>query len=102
MVSRCFATEAQDGVRRAFNYDSDATNDAFCLDGQRLVPIARNGNTTEYRTETDTYSKILRVDDTTSTVRPDAGRYTKGWSRLWAALGVPIAAGSSASTIRSG
>lgn len=65
-VTRCAATEAQDGVRAGINYDTSTTNDAFCLDGQRLIPISRTGNTTEYRTEIDSYSKIQRIDDSTS------------------------------------
>ena len=38
-ITRCPKTEAQDGVRTGVNYDDSSNNDAYCLDGQRLVPI---------------------------------------------------------------
>jgi RHS repeat-associated protein len=77
-ITRCPQTIAQDGVRSGINYDSDVSNDRFCLDGQRLVPIAGpsapfvdktyndsgiNAVTYEYRTELDTYSKIVSYQE---------------------------------------
>jgi hypothetical protein len=58
-VSRCAQTEAQDGVRGAVTFTA---NDRFCIDGQRLIAI--NGGSygaegTEYRTEIDSYSRIV-------------------------------------------
>jgi RHS repeat-associated protein len=60
-ITRCPKTYAQDGVREGIKYDGPAT-DAYCLDGQRLIPVSVNKNpitgTVEYRTEIDSYSKI--------------------------------------------
>jgi heme exporter protein D len=49
---------AQDGVVGGVNYDG---NDRFCLDGQRLVAISGTygSDGSEYRTEIDSYSRIL-------------------------------------------
>ncbi|WP_240535825.1 FG-GAP-like repeat-containing protein [Bradyrhizobium sp. STM 3809] len=57
-IGRCPRTIAQDGVGGGVSYDS---NDRFCLDGQRLVSIAGayGADGTEYRTEIDSYSKII-------------------------------------------
>jgi len=57
-ITRCARTIAQDGVLSAVLYRIE---DGYCLDGQRLIPISgvngRNG--TEYRTESDSFSKIV-------------------------------------------
>jgi RHS repeat-associated protein len=72
VITRCPETIIQDGQRLTINYDTDLTNDRFCLDGQRLVPISgpvavtdtiySAGGTAaykyEYRTELETYTKI--------------------------------------------
>ncbi|TLS17579.1 MAG: hypothetical protein FDZ72_13420 [Betaproteobacteria bacterium] len=57
-VTRCPRTQAQDGIRGSVNYDS---NDRFCLDGQRLIAIngADGGDGTEYRTERESFSRIV-------------------------------------------
>ncbi|HVO91123.1 MAG TPA: FG-GAP-like repeat-containing protein [Casimicrobiaceae bacterium] len=75
MIARCPKTELQDGTRQAINYNN-ADDDAFCLDGQRLVLV--NGGTSlvdtnystatfpngisaikyEYRTELDSFARI--------------------------------------------
>ena len=57
-IHRCRPTLAQDGIGGGVNYNS---GDRYCLDGQRLRPIqGTNGeNGTEYRTEIDTYSRIV-------------------------------------------
>ncbi|HBU13150.1 MAG TPA: hypothetical protein DEB31_10680, partial [Clostridiales bacterium] len=68
-ITRCPKTDAQDGVKSGINYDLDANNDTYCLDGQRLVPVRTgiyvtdpmwNGQAvvTEYRTEVESYAKI--------------------------------------------
>lgn len=76
-ITRCSLTEAQDGKRKAINYDADVNDDAFCLEGQRLIPISDRipynevasscSLTTlykrEYRTEIDGYSKIVAYED---------------------------------------
>ena len=60
VITRCAQTEAQDGSKTGINYDQAATNDRYCLDGQRLVPVGTptavtDGNVQalriEYRTE---------------------------------------------------
>jgi Salmonella virulence plasmid 65kDa B protein/Insecticide toxin TcdB middle/N-terminal region/FG-GAP-like repeat len=60
-ISRCGRTIAQDGVNSGVSYDS---NDRYCLDGQRLVMIGPanavyGGDGTEYRTEQETYTRIV-------------------------------------------
>ncbi|WP_198043908.1 FG-GAP-like repeat-containing protein [Janthinobacterium sp. 1_2014MBL_MicDiv] len=59
-ILRCGQTIAQDGgVPGAINFDG---NDRFCLDGERLV-VSNGGvygaNGTEYRTERDSFSRII-------------------------------------------
>ena len=57
-ISRCQTNKAKDGFIDAVDFDD---NDKFCLNGERLVAI--NGNYgvdgTEYRTENDSYAKII-------------------------------------------
>jgi RHS repeat-associated protein len=80
-ISRCPKTIAQDGVRAGINYDKDIENDAFCLDGQRLIPVgtpslaigqAVSGvnigevKVREYRTEIDRYDRILSYEATSN------------------------------------
>jgi len=58
VIHRCPATYEQDGFKGGINYDE---KDRLCLNGQRLVAI--NGlygaNGTEYRTEIESFSKII-------------------------------------------
>lgn len=58
VIGRCPRTMAQDGARGSVNYDA---NDRYCLDGQRLIAIsgAYGANGTEYRTERETFTKVL-------------------------------------------
>ena len=62
-IGRCTATIEQDGFVGRINFDG---NDRFCLDGQRLIPVsgAYGAVGTEYRTEIDTYQKIVSVGGT--------------------------------------
>jgi hypothetical protein len=68
-IARCTKTYAQDSVKEGINYDA-ANNDAYCLDGQRLIPIGANATAdprqyeVEYRTEIDSYSRIVSIPDT--------------------------------------
>ena len=57
-IGRCPQTMAQDGVVGGINFNS---NDRFCLEGQRLVAISGTygADGAEYRTEIDSYSRIL-------------------------------------------
>ena len=73
-ITRCPATLAQDGFTDGVDFDS---NDRFCLDGQRLVPVGVDGN--EYRTEIETFSRVKSSGWTGSgpnsfTVETKAGR----------------------------
>jgi len=57
-IERCQTTLVQDGNRNAVNFNS---SDKFCINGQRL--FVTNGiygeNNAEYRTENESYSKIV-------------------------------------------
>src|SRR5690606_29041230 len=57
-ISRCPRTFARDGAPKAVQ--NDAT-DAYCLDGQRLIPLGGNDTdpVREYRTDVDSFSKIV-------------------------------------------
>jgi hypothetical protein len=57
-VTRCGSSIYQDGFNRGVKLDS---KDNYCLDGQRLVPIkgANGANGTEYRTELESFSRIV-------------------------------------------
>jgi hypothetical protein len=57
-VGRCPKTLVQDGVIGGVNYDA---NDRFCFEGQRLVAISGTygADGTEYRTEIDSFSRIV-------------------------------------------
>src|SRR5712692_3428069 len=63
LIQRCGRTIALDGLKGGVNYDA---NDRFCIDGQRLIAI-NNGvdgaNGTEYRTEKESFSKIISYRD---------------------------------------
>jgi RHS repeat-associated protein len=58
VIHRCPATIVQDGFKGGINYDA---NDRYCLDGQRLVAVSGNygADGTEYRTETESYTRII-------------------------------------------
>ncbi|NRB68231.1 MAG: VCBS repeat-containing protein [Vibrio sp.] len=57
-ISRCGKNLEKDGRWGGVNFNSD---DRYCLDGQRLIAVSgRDGdNLTEYRLETNGYSKIV-------------------------------------------
>ncbi|CCD95159.1 hypothetical protein BRAO375_4010002 [Bradyrhizobium sp. ORS 375] len=57
-IGRCARTLAQDGVLGGVNFDA---NDRFCLDGQRLIGVSGTygADGAEYRTEVDSYSRII-------------------------------------------
>ena len=63
VIHRCPKTVAQDGVLGGVNFDA---NDRFCIDGQRLVAITGTygAPNTEYRTETESYSRIISYGTT--------------------------------------
>lgn len=57
-VTRCPRTTSQDGAKGTVNLD---LNDRFCLDGQRLVLVSGTYGLagSEYRTERDSFSKVV-------------------------------------------
>jgi RHS repeat-associated protein len=57
-VHRCPKTAAQDGVAEPVRFKP---TDAFCLDGERLVPTGAAGPNggVEYRTQNDSFSRII-------------------------------------------
>ncbi len=59
-ISRCKKTWAQDGEPKDIQFTTD---DRFCLDGQRLVAVsgAYGEDGTEYRTEVDTFVKVVSL-----------------------------------------
>jgi RHS repeat-associated protein len=65
-ITRCPTTSAQDGVGNSDGVDFDG-NDAFCLDGQRLMAVTgTNGSVgAEYRTEVETHQKVTSSGSTT-------------------------------------
>jgi RHS repeat-associated protein len=56
MIARCASESRRDARPRPVSFD----NDTYCLDGQRLVPVAPTIGTSisEFRTEPDTFSRI--------------------------------------------
>ncbi len=62
-ITRCPRTMASDGVRGSVNFD---LNDRYCLDGQRLILVSGVEGTAgaEYRTERESYSKIVAYGST--------------------------------------
>lgn len=57
-IARCPRSVAQDGALGTVSYDA---NDRFCIDGQRLVAISGTygADGTQYRTEIETFSRII-------------------------------------------
>ena len=75
VIHRCPKTRVQDGVLGSVNFDA---NDRFCLDGQRLVAItgAYGAPNTEYRTESESYSRIISYG-----TAGNGPAYWKVWSK---------------------
>ena len=86
VVHRCPRTFVQDGVIGSVNYDA---NDRYCLDGQRLVAISGGygGNGTEYRTESESYSRIVSYGSQGS---------GPAWWKVWTQSGQIIEYGNTA------
>jgi RHS repeat-associated protein len=59
-IRRCRRTLAEDGEPSGIRFDR---TDAYCLDGERLVPLAddRSGPGAEYRTRRDMFARITAV-----------------------------------------
>ncbi|QDF03898.1 hypothetical protein BHS04_11890 [Myxococcus xanthus] len=60
-ISRCTRTLAQDGAAEPIRFDE---TDRFCLDGMRLVAVNGHygGHETEYRTESNSFAKIISLN----------------------------------------
>ncbi|WP_158625656.1 DUF5615 family PIN-like protein [Corallococcus carmarthensis] len=59
-ITRCRKTFAQDQMTAPIRFTAD---DALCLDGQRLVAIGSTaGATIEYRTEVESFAKVIAHD----------------------------------------
>ena len=72
-IHRCPRTIAQDGAVGGIDFSA---NDRFCLDGQRLVAIGSNDGGTEYRTEIESYSRVIAYGG-----RAGDPSYFKVWSK---------------------
>lgn len=70
-ISRCPRTKASDGVSGSVSLNAD---DRFCLDGQRLILVGGNhwAVGSEYRTERESYSKVV-FDGSAFTVKTKSG-----------------------------
>lgn len=109
-ITRCPKTIATDGVKEGINYDSDPNNDAFCMDGQRLIvtrgrtdtgltnnytdpatgsPVSETVWETEFRTEVESYSRILAYQEwgfkgpTRFLVKSKSGQTLEYGARYW-------------------
>jgi RHS repeat-associated protein len=104
-ITRCQRTIAQDGIRDAINYDNQENNDAYCLGGQRLMPVTAlvSGGTVrlnyvsypsqdvlvdkqEFRTEIDNYARIIGYKEWPKLAGPPPGSFevlnAAGFSRF--------------------
>lgn len=59
-IYRCRKTFAQDGETAPVRFTSD---DALCLDGQRLMAVGSTSTTTEFRTEVESFTKVIAYRD---------------------------------------
>ncbi|WP_415882112.1 RHS repeat-associated core domain-containing protein [Neptuniibacter sp. QD34_54] len=86
LVHRCGSTLAQDGKNRKVKLDN---SDNYCLDGKRLIPVSgTNGQDgTEYRTEVETFSKIVSYGS--------AGN-GPAWFKVWTKAGQIMEFGNTA------
>jgi RHS repeat-associated protein len=94
-VTRCAKIYAIDG--EAAGVRSDAS-DAFCLGGDRLVPTSggvNGGDQTEYRTELDSFTKVVSYGPTIAADGTYAGpRYFKAWYKSGQILSFGVTPGS--------
>ncbi len=76
-IYRCPASLAQDGLKGGVNFNA---NDRFCLDGQRLVAMSGvyGANGAEYRTETESYTRIISYG---------AAGSGPAWFKVWTKAG---------------
>ena len=74
-IYRCGRTKIQDDAKDTVNYNS---NDRYCLDGQRLVAVTGvyGINGTEYRTERESFTKVISYSSAGS-----GPKYFKAWTK---------------------
>jgi len=81
-IARCARTVAQDGVRAGVDY---SMNDRYCMGGERLVAVpdsvtgvtgAYGADKTEYRTEIESFSKVISYG-----VAGNGPQYFKVWRK---------------------
>jgi hypothetical protein len=91
-ITRCPKTQVQDGVREPVKYN---TSDKYCLDGQRLVLFAGTygANGAEYRTERDSFSRIVSYGTSGS---PVTG---VGYFKVWTKAGLIMEYGNTADSL---
>jgi hypothetical protein len=65
VIKRCHKTRAQDGVQTTVNF----SDNVFCLDGQRLIHVSTTAANMEFRTEKESYRKILAAYDSVGVFR---------------------------------
>lgn len=70
-VTRCAQSRAVDGDSHRFGVNYNR-NDRFCLDGQRLIVVSGTygADGAEYKTEIDSYSKIIAHGNSNTTGNP--------------------------------
>ncbi|MCX5233240.1 FG-GAP-like repeat-containing protein [Streptomyces sp. NBC_00233] len=111
-IERCGKTKSTEGTVSGVNFDS---SDAFCLDGQKLIPVKGFGQTApkangadgaEYRTETDSFDRVrssVTVANAAKgpdsfTVQTKSGRIRtyKPYSgnQVYSGIGSPLATGN--------
>ena len=75
VIHRCPATYVKDGFIDGIDFDS---KDRFCMDGQPLIAVSGiyGANLTEYRTEIDSFSKIVSYGST-----GNGPQYFKVWTK---------------------
>lgn len=66
-IARCPSNLSDDKALREVRFDS---SDALCLDGLRLVAVTAPGSTTEYRTQPDTFQKVIAYNSSDSSIGP--------------------------------
>lgn len=80
-ISRCRSVLGRDGKAKPVTLDE---TDRFCLDGQALIqipsdpPVSYGATGTEYRTEIDTFTKVVAFGTTSERAGPS---YFRAWTK---------------------
>jgi RHS repeat-associated protein len=95
VITRCGKTRAQDGSQAPVDWFGST----FCMDGQRLVAVSTSPSGIEFRTENDSFRKILGATDSSGNVtsfsvyQRDGGIFSYGSSLVNRQHGNPDAVG---------